>query len=105
MLASVAEGQTVISDAEELRVKESDRIRTMAEGLRRMGVTVEEKPDGMIIQGNPGLTGGRCVSHGDHRVAMSFVIAGLRARGETIVEDTDCIATSFPGFMSLLESL
>jgi len=105
VLASVAEGQTVIADAGELRVKETDRIRAMVEGLRKMGVDVEEKPDGLIIQGNPSINGARCSSYGDHRIAMSFIIAGLRARGETIVEDTDCVNTSFPGFMRLLESL
>lgn len=104
-LASVAEGQTIIADAEELRVKETDRIRAMVEGLSSMRVEVEERPDGMVIQGQPVLTGARCASCGDHRIAMSFIIAGLRAQGETIVEDTECIATSFPGFMPLLESL
>ncbi len=105
VLASVAEGQTIIADAEELRVKETDRIRAMVEGLHKMGADVEETPDGLIIQGNPEITGAQCSSYGDHRIAMSLIIAGLRARGETIVEDTDCINTSFPGFMHLLESL
>jgi len=103
--ASQAEGTTIIRDAKELRVKETDRIKAMAEGLRRFGVQVEEFEDGMAITGPQKLKGARVSSYGDHRVAMAFIIAGLTASGETIVEDTAPIATSFPNFMELLDSL
>lgn len=111
--AAVAEGQTVISGAEELRVKESDRIATMATELRKMGVQVKEQQDGMIIQGagnlkeNGRLTAAAtCQSHGDHRVAMSLAIAGLTASTKTVIDDTACIETSFPDFQhKLLELL
>jgi 3-phosphoshikimate 1-carboxyvinyltransferase len=102
--AAVAQGETVISGAEELRVKESDRIATMAMELRRMGGHIIEKPDGMIIQGlgrgdtNRVLRGAACTSHGDHRVAMSLAIAGLAANSPTVIDDTECIETSFPNF-------
>ncbi|MCX8011635.1 MAG: 3-phosphoshikimate 1-carboxyvinyltransferase, partial [Desulfobacterota bacterium] len=103
--ASQAEGTTIIREAKELRVKETDRIRAMVEGLRRMGVEVEEFEDGMAITGTQNLKGTRIFSYGDHRIAMSFAIAGLIASGETIIEDTASIATSFPNFMELLKSL
>lgn len=102
--AAVAEGETIVSGAEELRVKESDRIATMAKELRVMGAQMTEKPDGMLIQGlgrpkeNGRLTAAQGQSHGDHRVAMSIAIGGLTASTETIVSDTDCIETSFPDF-------
>lgn len=109
--AAVAEGQTVITAADELRVKESDRIATMAAELRAMGAQVTETPDGMVIQGlghpkeNGRLqaTSGR--SHGDHRVAMSLAIAGLTARAKSVVQDTECIETSFPDFRGSLVRL
>jgi 3-phosphoshikimate 1-carboxyvinyltransferase len=100
--ASCAEGATVIRDAAELRVKESDRIAAIAAELRKMGVTVTEFPDGMEIAGRDKLTGAVCESHGDHRVAMAMAIAGLAAAGETVVRDTGWIDTSFPGFERLL---
>jgi len=103
--AACAQGETVISGARELRVKESDRIATMAEELRRMGAEVEERSDGMRIIGGRPLKGAPCRSHGDHRVAMSMTIAGLVASGETTVEDTACVATSFPGFDKKLRGL
>ena len=103
--AACAQGETVISGASELRVKESDRIATMAEELRRMGAEVEERPDGMRIIGGRPLKGALCKSHGDHRVAMSMAIAGLVASGETRVEDTACVATSFPEFDKKLRGL
>jgi 3-phosphoshikimate 1-carboxyvinyltransferase len=109
--AAVAEGETIISGAEELRVKESDRIATMAAELRKMGVRVIERPDGMTIQGvgkpneNGRLTAAICQSHGDHRVAMSLAIAGLTASTNTVIDDTGCIETSFPDFQSKLLEL
>lgn len=103
--AACARGETVISGASELRVKESDRIATMAAELRRMGAEVEERPDGMRIVGGRPLKGAVCQSHGDHRVAMSMTIAGLVASGDTTVEDTACMATSFPEFDKKLRGL
>lgn len=103
--AAGAQGETVISGAGELRVKESDRIATMATELRRLGVEVEERPDGLRILGGRPMMGAVCRSHGDHRVAMSMAVAGLVARGETRVEDTACVATSFPGFDNKLRGL
>ncbi len=100
--ASFAEGKTIIRDAAELRVKESDRIATMAVELRKMGAAVTELPDGMEIIGADAITGALCDSHGDHRVAMAIAVAGLSARGDTIVRDTEWIDTSFPGFERLL---
>ncbi len=100
--AAYAEGTTVIKDAAELRVKESDRIATMAAELRKMGVPIKELPDGMEITGRDTFEGAICESHGDHRIAMSMAVAGLAARGETVVRDTDWIDTSFPGFERLL---
>jgi 3-phosphoshikimate 1-carboxyvinyltransferase len=100
--ASYAAGKTVIRDAAELRVKESDRISTMAGELRRMGVTVTELPDGMEITGREVLDRAVCESHGDHRIAMSMAIAGLAASGDTVVRDTGWIDTSFPGFERIL---
>jgi 3-phosphoshikimate 1-carboxyvinyltransferase len=108
--AALAEGKTEITGAGELRVKESDRIATMATELRRMGASAEETPDGLIIHGlgntrSKRLHGAACSSYGDHRVAMSMAIAGLMAEGETRIQDTDCIETSFPGFESKLLEL
>jgi 3-phosphoshikimate 1-carboxyvinyltransferase len=100
--ASYAEGTTVIRDAVELRVKESDRIATMVSELRKMGVVVNELPDGMEIIGKEALDGATCESHGDHRIAMSMAVAGLAARGNTVIRDTEWIDTSFPGFERLL---
>lgn len=102
---AMAQGRMVIRDAAELRVKESDRISTVAENLRRMGVLVEEFADGMEIQGGAKLKGAEIQSLGDHRIAMAFAIAGLRAKGETIIRDADCIETSYPGFSSELQQL
>ena len=102
--ASYAEGKTVIQDAAELRVKESDRIATMAAELRKLGVAITELPDGLEIMGRGKITGAMCESHGDHRIAMSMAVAGLAAQGETIVRDTEWIETSFPGFERLLRT-
>lgn len=101
--AACAQGETVVTGAEELRVKESDRIGVMAEGLRALGVDCEALPDGMRIRGQPqgpALAGGRIDSHGDHRIAMSFAIASLRARGPIEILDVANVATSFPGFLT-----
>lgn len=103
--AALAEGTTVIKDAQELRVKESDRISAVAENLRRMGVPVEEFADGMEITGVEELKGAEIQSLGDHRIAMSFAIAGLFATGETVIHGTECIETSYPGFTKELAEL
>ncbi len=95
--AACAEGETLVTGAEELRVKESDRLAAMAQGLAATGVQCELLPDGLRIQGG-GLRGGRVDSHGDHRVAMSFAIASVRAREAIEITDVANVATSFPGF-------
>ncbi len=102
---AMAKGKTIIRDAGELRVKESDRISTVAENLRRMGVSVEEFADGMEIQGGAQLKGAVIESMGDHRIAMAFAIAGLRARGETVIRGAECIENSYPGFADELAQL
>lgn len=98
--ASVASGCTVIRGAAELRVKESDRIATMTSGLRTLGAVIEETPDGAIIHGGP-LGTGTVESHLDHRIAMSFAVAGLVASGPVRINDCSHVATSFPGFLEL----
>ena len=98
--AACAEGQTVLTGAEELRVKESDRIQVMADGLQALGVDIKPTPDGAVIQGGP-FDGGLVHSHGDHRIAMSFAMAALRAQGEITIDDCANVNTSFPGFINL----
>jgi 3-phosphoshikimate 1-carboxyvinyltransferase len=95
---ALAQGTSEIRDAAELRVKESDRIAALATNLRAFGVTVEEKPDGMIIEGGAILKGASVDSFGDHRIAMASVILGLFAHGQTRVFNTDCIGISYPTF-------
>lgn len=103
--ALAARGDTLIADAAELRVKESDRIAALAKELGKMGAAIEERPDGMRITGGAELAGARVSSGGDHRMAMALAVAGLAARGETVVEDAACIATSFPDFVALVNRL
>ncbi|GAB6141858.1 bifunctional prephenate dehydrogenase/3-phosphoshikimate 1-carboxyvinyltransferase [Methylosoma difficile] len=103
--AACAEGQTRLSGAEELRVKESDRIQVMADGLQILGVDAQPTPDGMVIQGGGNIGGGTVVSHGDHRIAMSFSIAGLRASAPITVLDCVNVNTSFPEFKSIATNL
>lgn len=98
--ASCATGKTVLRGAEELRVKESDRIQVMADGLHILGISAEPTPDGIIIEGGQ-LGSGTVVSHGDHRIAMSFAMAALRAKGDIMIQDCANVATSFPGFVDL----
>jgi 3-phosphoshikimate 1-carboxyvinyltransferase len=98
--AACAEGETVLTGAGELRVKESDRIQVMAEGLQALGVDARPTPDGMVIRGGP-LGAGRVDSGGDHRIAMAFAMAALRAAGPVVIEDCANVATSFPGFADL----
>lgn len=105
VLATQAEGSTEIRGAEELRVKESDRIKVMAAEIKKFGVEVEEYPDGIAIQGKASLIGSEVDSHGDHRVAMSLSIAGLIAEGTTTITDASCVNISYPGFYEKLRSL
>jgi 3-phosphoshikimate 1-carboxyvinyltransferase len=107
--AACAEGRTVVSGAEELRVKESDRIAVMAEGLRRLGISATPTPDGMVIEGRGDhaevFAGGEVDAHGDHRPAMSFAVASLRASAPIRIQDTLNVGTSFPGFIELAKSV
>jgi 3-phosphoshikimate 1-carboxyvinyltransferase len=103
--ACAAEGVTRIRDAGELRLKESDRIQAIAAELVRMGARITELPDGLEIRGRARLRGAVVDSRGDHRMAMALAVAGLGAEGETVVEDTECVATSFPGFLAALNAL
>ncbi|OGT20670.1 MAG: 3-phosphoshikimate 1-carboxyvinyltransferase [Gammaproteobacteria bacterium RBG_16_57_12] len=98
--AACAQGRTVLHGAEELRVKESDRIQSMADGLKVLGIQAEPLPDGMIVTGGV-LGGGTVESLGDHRIAMSFAMAGLRSRGDIRIRDCANVNTSFPGFVEL----
>ena len=103
--ASLAEGTTTILGAGELRIKETDRIISMATGLRAMGGQVITKGNDVVVQGVPRLHSARVHSYGDHRTAMALIIAGLTAEGETTVEEVECIAKSFPTFMECLETI
>jgi 3-phosphoshikimate 1-carboxyvinyltransferase len=108
VLGALARGRTVIRDAAELRVKESDRIAAMAACLRAAGADVEERPDGMVVNGHgPGsIAGGTVVSsRGDHRIAMCMAVLGLCAREPVGIEGTACVATSYPSFWSHLEEV
>ncbi len=102
--AAAAEGTTVFSGLEELRVKESDRITAMAAGLQALGIEVEETPDGAIVHGGR-FKGGTVESFGDHRVAMSLAVAGTVAEGEVTVRNVEAVATSFPGFSACMASI
>jgi len=104
VIATAAEGETVISDAAELRVKESDRIAVIARGLRALGGEVEERPDGLTVYGSR-LHGGRVGSAGDHRIAMAFAVAGLLAGGPVTVEGAESIKVSFPEFGRVLQEV
>lgn len=104
-VACYAEGTTVIADAQELKVKESDRIKTMAAELGRMGADITPTDDGMIINGGKALKGAVCESYKDHRVAMSIAVAALGADGETQIKEPECADISFPGYYDLLLSL
>ncbi len=103
--AACAEGRTVIRDARELRVKETDRIAAISAGLAALGAQIEPQEDGMIITGVERLGGGKVSSQGDHRIAMSIAVAALSAAGPVCIEDTACTATSFPDFWQLLEQV
>ncbi len=102
---ALARGTTIIRQAQELRVKETDRIAAIAHNLRSMGAQVVELNDGLEIHGRAPLHGARLSSFGDHRIAMAFAIAGMFAEGETVIQDVDCVATSYPGFEKMLSEL
>jgi 3-phosphoshikimate 1-carboxyvinyltransferase len=99
--ATCAKGRTVLRGAEELRVKESDRIQVMADGLAALGVETTVTPDGIVIEGGQTIGGGTVESHEDHRISMSFAVASLRATGPIRINDCANVATSFPGFVDL----
>jgi len=103
--ACFAEGETVIKDAKELRVKETDRIRAMTTELRKLGAQIEELDDGMTIIGKENLKGAMCSTWGDHRIAMAIAVAGSRAEGVTEIEGTECVSVSFPGFFDVMKKL
>ncbi|MEX2556404.1 MAG: 3-phosphoshikimate 1-carboxyvinyltransferase [Actinomycetota bacterium] len=105
VLGAYAEGETVLADAAELRVKESDRIATMASGLRAMGAQIDTTPDGLVVRGIGGLRGAAVEAAGDHRIAMALAIAGLGAEGPTQVSGWESVAISYPGFLSAVEDL
>jgi len=103
--AAHAEGVTIIRDAAELRVKEVDRLAALARELRRFGVKVEERPDGLLLHGSPSLSGCHCDSWGDHRMAMALAVAGVAAQGSTTISDPLCVTSSFPDFWARLDAI
>lgn len=103
--AAFAEGETVIREASELRVKETDRIKAISSELAKLGADVRELKDGMVIRGKENLIGATCQSWGDHRIAMSAAVAATRAQGQTVIEDSDCVSVSYPGFFDTLDQL
>jgi 3-phosphoshikimate 1-carboxyvinyltransferase len=104
-IASYSEDGIEVRDAKELRVKESDRIQSIATNLRAMGARIEEREDGFKIPGGQALQGAELESFGDHRIAMAFSIAALRAQGDTLIHGSECAAISYPAFFSTLEQL
>ncbi|MBI3535954.1 MAG: hypothetical protein HY070_00085 [Chloroflexi bacterium] len=100
--ATQARGETFVTDAAELRVKESDRVATIVSELRKMGAQIEERADGFVVNGATRLRGARVSAHNDHRLAMALAVAALIADGETIIEEWDCVADSFPNFFQVL---
>lgn len=105
VMAAFAKGTTIIRDAAELKVKETNRINTVTENLKAMGADVTPTDDGMVIRGRGTLKGARINSHLDHRIAMAFAIAGLAATGTTVIEGSRCVDVSYPAFFETLDSL
>ncbi len=105
IMATQAEGKTHIREAQELRVKESDRLAALVKNLRVMGAAIEELPDGLVISGPTKLRGAEVESFGDHRIAMAFAIAGLLADSPTTIRGAECVDISFPGFFEILKKL
>jgi len=105
VVATQAQGKTVVSGARELRVKETDRIKAIVSELKKMGADIEEKEDGFIVTGPSKLKGAVCESYDDHRIAMSLAVAALLAEGKTVIKNSECIDISFPGFEKTLQKL
>lgn len=105
VVATQAQGKTVVSGARELRVKETDRIKAIVSELKKMGAGIEEKEDGFIVTGPSRLKGAVCESYNDHRIAMSLAVAALLAEGKTVIKNSECIDISFPGFEKTLQKL
>ena len=105
VMAAFAQGETIIRNAEELRVKESDRIQTVTDNLSAMGADITAAPDGMSIRGGQPLTGASIRTCKDHRIAMSFAVAGMAAEGVTSLDDAQCVAISYPQFFDDLQRL
>jgi len=105
VVATQAQGKTVVSGARELRVKESDRIKAIVSELKKMGADIEEKEDGFVVNGPTSLQGAVCESYHDHRIAMSLAVAALLAEGKTVIRNSECIDISFPGFENTLQKL
>jgi 5-enolpyruvylshikimate-3-phosphate synthase len=105
LAATQAEGTTVITGAGELRVKESDRLKTISLELNKMGADIREEKDGLVINGPTPLKGAEVESCGDHRIAMTLAVAGLVAKGPTKIRNVECVDTSFPGFYGILRGI
>jgi 3-phosphoshikimate 1-carboxyvinyltransferase len=105
LVATQAQGKTIVSGAKELRVKETDRLKAIVSELKKMGANIKEKEDGFIIVGPSKLQGAACESFDDHRIAMSLAIAALLAEGKTVIKNSECIDISFPGFENTLQKL
>lgn len=105
VVATQAQGKTVVSGARELRVKESDRIKAIVSELKKMGADIKEEEDGFIVNGPVRLQGAVCESYNDHRIAMSLAVAALLAEGKTVIRNSECIDISFPGFEKILQKL
>ena len=105
VVATQAQGKTVVSGAKELRVKETDRIKAIVSELKKMGADIKEKEDGFIVEGPSKLKGAVCESYNDHRIAMSLAVAALLAEGKTVIKNSECIDISFPGFEKILQKL
>jgi len=103
--ASVAEGETVVRDAAELKVKESNRISAIVEELKKFGVEIDELPDGFIVRPGNKLKGAEVDTRMDHRIAMAMTVAGMVSAGETVINDAQCVNISFPGFYDVLKIL
>jgi 3-phosphoshikimate 1-carboxyvinyltransferase len=105
LVATQAQGKTIVSGAKELRVKETDRLKAIVSELKKMGANIQEKEDGFIVVGPSKLQGAACESYHDHRIAMSLAIAALLAEGKTVIKNSECIDISFPGFENTLRKL
>jgi 3-phosphoshikimate 1-carboxyvinyltransferase len=105
LLGCFAEGETIVRGAQELRIKESDRIATVVEGLRGLGADIEDAPDGFAVRGTGGLVGGRLETHGDHRLALLGAVAGLASKDGVEVVDMEAATVSYPGFAEDLATL